>query len=52
MNILVQLDKDGDPLTKKPGSLTGNYNKYPVEISSQNVDSILNEEIKQKASSI
>jgi hypothetical protein len=46
VNIVVRLDKDGDPLTREPGSLTGNYKKSPVEIGSQNVDIILNEEIK------
>ena len=46
VNIVVRLDRDGDPLTRDPGSLTGNYKKNPVEIGSQNVDIILNEEIK------
>ncbi len=46
VNIIVRLDKDGDPLTREPGGLTGNYHKNPVEIGSQNVDILLNEEIK------
>ena len=46
VNMVVRLDKDGDPLTREPGSLTGSYNKNPVEIGSQNVDIILNQEIK------
>jgi len=46
VNIVVRLDKDGDPLTREPGDLTGNYHKNPVEIGSQNVDIMLNEEIK------
>jgi tetratricopeptide (TPR) repeat protein len=46
VNIVVRLDKDGDPLTREPGSLTGKYKKNPVEIGSQNVDIVLNEEIK------
>jgi len=46
VNIIVRLDKDGDPLTREPGSLIGNYHNNPVEIGSQNVDIILNEEIK------
>jgi len=46
VNIVVRLDKDGDPLTREPGDLIGNYHKNPVGIGSQNVDIILNEEIK------
>ncbi len=46
VNIIVRLDKDGDPLTREPGSLIGNYHNNPVEIGSQNVNIILNEEIK------
>jgi len=46
VNIVVRLDKDGDPLTREPGDLIGNYHKNPVEIGSQNVDIILNEEIQ------
>ncbi len=46
VNIVVRLDKDGDPLTREPGGLIGNYHKNPVGIGSQNVDIILNEEIK------
>jgi len=46
VNIVVRLDKDGDPLTREPGDLTGNYHKNPVAIGSINVDIILNEEIK------
>ncbi len=46
VNIVVRLDKDGDPLTREPGGLTGNYHKNPVEIGSQNVDILLNEGIQ------
>ncbi len=46
VNIIVRLDKDGDPLTREPGSLIGNHHNNPVVIGSQNVDIILNEEIK------
>lgn len=43
VNIVVRLDKDGDPLTRGAGDIIGNYHKNPVEIGSQNVDIVLNE---------
>jgi len=43
--ISARLDQDGNPITREPGSLTGNYENNPVEVGSQNVDIILNEEI-------
>ncbi len=46
VNIVVRLDKDGDPLTREPGDLIGNYHKNPVAIGSINVNIILNEGIQ------
>ncbi|NIO08976.1 MAG: tetratricopeptide repeat protein [Deltaproteobacteria bacterium] len=46
LNLVVRLDKDGDPLTRGAGDFTGSYPKNPVAIGSQNVDVVLNEETK------
>lgn len=37
LNLTVRVDKDGDPMTKKPGDLTGTYERNPVSIHSENV---------------
>ena len=42
VNIVVRLDKDGDPLTRGPRDLNGNYRQNPVAIGSKNVDIMLN----------
>jgi hypothetical protein len=41
VDIVVRLDKDGNPMTKDPGSLAGEYKRNPVEVGSQNVDIII-----------
>ncbi|HXF75196.1 MAG TPA: cytochrome c-type biogenesis protein CcmH [Methylomirabilota bacterium] len=38
INITVRLDKDGDPVTRGPGDLSGEYRKNPVEVGTKNVD--------------
>ncbi len=45
VNIVVRLDKDGDPLTRGPRDLNGNYQQNSVAIGSKNVDIILNKAI-------
>ncbi|HEY6365653.1 MAG TPA: cytochrome c-type biogenesis protein CcmH [Candidatus Binatia bacterium] len=39
--ITVRLDKDGNPTTRQPGDLTGDYKKNPVAVGSQNIDIVL-----------
>jgi cytochrome c-type biogenesis protein CcmH len=41
--VSVRLDKDGNPLTREAGDLTGDYKKNPVEIGSKNVDLVLDQ---------
>jgi hypothetical protein len=43
MNIAVRLDQDGNPGTRGPGDLTGDYKKNPVEVGSKNVDIVLDQ---------
>jgi hypothetical protein len=38
INIIVRLDKDGNPTTRGAGDLTGEYKKNPVEAGAKNVD--------------
>jgi tetratricopeptide (TPR) repeat protein len=42
INLTVRLDKDGNPSTRGPGDITGDYKKNPVEVGSKNVDITLN----------
>ena len=39
--LSARLDKDGNPMTKEPGNLTGEYKKNPVPVGSQNVDIVI-----------
>ena len=39
--ISARLDKDGNPTTRQPGDLTGEYNKNPVEVGTQKVDIVI-----------
>ena len=39
--ISARLDKDGNPMTREPGNLTGEYKKNPVEIGSKEVDILI-----------
>jgi tetratricopeptide (TPR) repeat protein len=43
MNISARLDKDGDPTTREPGNLSGNYGKNPVAAGSKNVDFVIDQ---------
>jgi cytochrome c-type biogenesis protein CcmH len=38
INITVRLDKDGNPTTRGPGDMTGDYKKNPVEVGAVNAD--------------
>jgi hypothetical protein len=39
--IPARLDKDGNPTTRQPGDLTGEYKNNPVEVGSQKVDIVI-----------
>jgi cytochrome c-type biogenesis protein CcmH len=43
INITVRLDKDGNPATRGPGDLTGEYKKNPVEVGTKNVDVVIDQ---------
>jgi len=43
VTITVRLDKDGNPTTRQPGDLTGEYKKNPVDVGSKNVDIVLDQ---------
>jgi cytochrome c-type biogenesis protein CcmH len=46
INITVRLDKDGNPVTRTPGDMTGDYKKNPVAVSSQNIDIVLDQVVQ------
>ena len=41
--LSARLDKDGNPTTREPGNLTGEYKKNPVEVGSQKIDILLDQ---------
>ena len=43
INITVRLDKDGNPTTRTPGDMTGEYKKNPAEVGAKNADVILDQ---------
>ena len=43
VNIIVRLDKDGNPTTRGGGDLTGEYKKNPVDVGAKNADVILDQ---------
>jgi cytochrome c-type biogenesis protein CcmH len=43
INITVRLDKDGNPVTRTPGDMTGDYKKNPVEVGTKNVDVVIDQ---------
>jgi cytochrome c-type biogenesis protein CcmH len=43
INITVRLDKDGNPITRAPGDMTGDYKKNPVEVGTKNVDVVIDQ---------
>jgi cytochrome c-type biogenesis protein CcmH len=46
INLTVRLDKDGNPVTRTPGDLTGDYKKNPVEVGTKNVDVVIDQLIQ------
>jgi cytochrome c-type biogenesis protein CcmH len=47
VNVSARLDRDGNPATREPGDLAGEYKKNPVEIGSEKVDIIIDQVIRQ-----
>ena len=43
LNIIVRLDKDGNPMTHEPGDMTGDYKKNPVAVGARNVDIVIDQ---------
>jgi cytochrome c-type biogenesis protein CcmH len=43
INITVRLDKDGNPTTRTPGDMTGDYKKNPVEVGTKNADLVIDQ---------
>jgi hypothetical protein len=41
--MTARLDKDGNPITRQPGDVTGEYKKNPVDVGSKNVDIVLDQ---------
>jgi cytochrome c-type biogenesis protein CcmH len=44
--ITVRLDKDGNPTTRQPGDLIGDYKKSPVAVGSKNIDIVLDQVVQ------
>lgn len=44
--VIARLDKDGNPTTRQPGDLTGDYKKNPVAVGSQNIDIVLDQVVQ------
>jgi cytochrome c-type biogenesis protein CcmH len=43
ISISVRLDKDGNPTTRTPGDLSGEYKKNPAEVGTKNADVVLDQ---------
>ena len=43
INITARLDKDGNPVTRTPGDISGDYKKNPVEVGAKSVDVTLDQ---------
>ena len=43
VSISVRLDQDGNPMTREPGTLVGDYKKNPVAVGSRNVDIVIDQ---------
>jgi tetratricopeptide (TPR) repeat protein len=43
INLTVRLDKDGNPTTRGPGDMTGDYKKNPVEVGLKNADIVIDQ---------
>jgi hypothetical protein len=46
ITVSVRLDKDGNPSTRGPGDMSGEYRKNPVEIGSTSVDIVIDQVAK------
>jgi cytochrome c-type biogenesis protein CcmH len=46
VTITARLDKDGNPTTRQPGDLTGDYQKNPVTVGSKNIDIVLDQVVQ------
>jgi hypothetical protein len=44
--VIARLDKDGNPTTRQPGDLTGDYKKNPVAVGSQTIDIVLDQVVQ------
>jgi cytochrome c-type biogenesis protein CcmH len=47
VNVSARLDRDGNPATREPGDLAGQYEKNPIEVGSKKVDIIIDQVIRQ-----
>jgi cytochrome c-type biogenesis protein CcmH len=43
INLSVRLDKDGNPTTRTPGDLLGDYKKNPAAVGSKNIDIVIDQ---------
>jgi cytochrome c-type biogenesis protein CcmH len=43
INLSIRLDKDGNPVTRGPGDMTGDYKKNPVEVGAKNIDVVIDQ---------
>ncbi len=43
ISITVRLDKDGNPTTRGPGDMTGDYKTNPVEVGTKNADIVIDQ---------
>jgi cytochrome c-type biogenesis protein CcmH len=46
ITLTVRLDKDGNPTTRGPGDLIGDYKKNPLEVGAKNVDVVIDQAVK------
>jgi cytochrome c-type biogenesis protein CcmH len=44
--ITARLDKDGNPATRQPGDLTGDYKGNPAAVGSKNIDIVLDQVVQ------
>ncbi|HWP57756.1 MAG TPA: cytochrome c-type biogenesis protein CcmH [Candidatus Acidoferrales bacterium] len=43
LDVSARLDRDGNPMTRQPGDLTGEYRANPVEVGAQKVDIVIDQ---------
>jgi cytochrome c-type biogenesis protein CcmH len=46
INVSARLDKDGNPVTRSSGDMTGEYKKNPVAVGTKNVDVVIDQAIE------